>query len=204
MARWGESGLALRTLAFRQNGIAEITRAQASAPMKLGILPAAPGKRATFLFCSWNQTCSRISSLVFIVARIRRRFRRPFTLSFLAAFTQYVVILQAMQEFIVVYVTAGSPVEGDRLARALVEERLAACVNRIAPVQSVYRWDGKVEQSEEQLLIIKTQRELFTALEKRVRELHSYAVPEIVALPIIAGSEAYLRWLADQTTGGAA
>ena len=109
-----------------------------------------------------------------------------------------------MQEFIVVYVTAGSPVEGDRLARALVEERLAACVNLIAPVQSVYRWDGKVEQSEEQLLIIKTQRERFTALEKRVRELHSYAVPEIVALPIIAGSEAYLRWLADQTTGGPA
>jgi len=108
-----------------------------------------------------------------------------------------------MQECIVVYVTAGSPVEGDRLARTLVEERLAACVNRIAPVHSVYRWNGKVEQSEEQLLIIKTRRDLFTALEKRVRELHSYSVPEIVALPIVHGSEAYLRWLADQTTGDA-
>lgn len=106
-----------------------------------------------------------------------------------------------MEEFIVVYVTAGSPGEGDRLARALVEERLAACVNRVAPVQSFYRWEGKLEQSEEQLLIIKTQRSLFTALEKRVRELHSYSVPEVVALPIIEGSQDYLRWLAEQTTG---
>jgi len=107
-----------------------------------------------------------------------------------------------MQEFIVVYVTAGSPAEGDRLARALVDERLAACVNRLGPVQSVYRWEGKIEQSEEQLLIIKTQRRLFAALEKRVRELHSYSVPEIVALPIIEGSQDYLRWLGDQTTDG--
>jgi periplasmic divalent cation tolerance protein len=108
-----------------------------------------------------------------------------------------------MEECIVVYVTAGSMEEGERLARALVEERLAACVNRIAPVHSVYRWQGKLEQSEEQLLIIKTQRRLFAALEKRVRELHSYAVPEIVALPIIEGSHDYLRWVAEQTTGGA-
>ena len=108
-----------------------------------------------------------------------------------------------MQEFIVVYVTAGSPAEGDRIARALVDERLAACVNRIVPVQSIYRWQGKLEQSEEQLLIIKTQRRLFAALEKRVRELHSYSVPEIVALPIIDGSQDYLQWLGDQTTGGA-
>ena len=107
-----------------------------------------------------------------------------------------------MQEFVVVYVTAGSPAEGEHLARTLVEERLAACVNRIAPVQWVYRWEGKLEQSEEQLLIIKTQKDLFGALEKRVRELHSYSVPEIVALPIIGGSQAYLRSLADQTTGG--
>lgn len=100
----------------------------------------------------------------------------------------------------VVYITAGSSTEGDRLARALVEERLAACVNRIAPVHSVYRWEGKVEQSEEQLLIIKTQKERFPALERRVRELHSYTVPEIIALPIIDGSQDYLRWLSEQTT----
>jgi periplasmic divalent cation tolerance protein len=108
-----------------------------------------------------------------------------------------------MREFIVVYVTAGSLDEADRLARGLVEERLAACVNRIGPIQSVYRWEGKLEQSEEHLLIIKTERDLFSALEKRVRELHTYSVPEIVALPIIDGSQDYLRWLGAQTTADA-
>jgi periplasmic divalent cation tolerance protein len=108
-----------------------------------------------------------------------------------------------MPEFIVVYVTAGSLDEADRLARGLVEERLAACVNRIGPIQSVYRWEGKLEQSEEHLLIIKTERDLFSALEKRVRELHTYSVPEIVALPIIDGSQDYLRWLGAQATGDA-
>jgi periplasmic divalent cation tolerance protein len=107
-----------------------------------------------------------------------------------------------MLEFIVVYVTAGSLEEASRLAQALVEERLAACVNQIGPVQSVYRWEGKLEQSEERLLIIKTRRDLFPAVEKRVRELHSYAVPEIVALPIVEGNHDYLRWLGEQAAGG--
>lgn len=103
-----------------------------------------------------------------------------------------------MEEFIVVYVTVGSAEEGERLAQALVGERLAACVNRLGPVRSVYRWQGQVEQSEEQLLIIKTKRELFGALRKRVQELHSYSVPEIIALPILEGSESYLQWLGEQ------
>lgn len=107
-----------------------------------------------------------------------------------------------MQDFIVVYVTAGSADEADRLARSLVDERLAACVNRIKSVQSVYRWQGKVEQSEEELLIIKTSRDRFAALEKRVRELHSYSVPEVIALPVIEGSGAYLKWLNEQVTPG--
>jgi periplasmic divalent cation tolerance protein len=107
-----------------------------------------------------------------------------------------------MQEFIVVYVTAGSADEADRLARSLVDERLAACVNRIKSVQSVYRWQGKVEQSEEELLIIKTSRDRFASLEKRVRELHSYSVPEVIALPIIEGSSNYLKWLKEQVTPG--
>src|SRR5687767_10113788 len=107
-----------------------------------------------------------------------------------------------MQDFIVVYVTAGSADEADRLARSLVDERLAACVNRIKSVQSVYRWQGKVEQSEEELLIIKTSRDRFAALEKRVRELHSYAVPEVIALPVIEGSSNYLKWLKEQVTSG--
>ena len=107
-----------------------------------------------------------------------------------------------MQEFIVVYVTAGSAEEADQLARSLVDERLAACVNRIKSVQSVYRWQGKVEQSEEELLIIKTSRDRFAALEKRVRELHSYSVPEVIALPVIEGSSDYLKWLKEQVTPG--
>lgn len=100
-----------------------------------------------------------------------------------------------MNDFVVVYVTVGSSEEGERLARALVEERLAACVNRIRPVRSIYRWQGKVEESDEELMILKTKRELFGQLKKRIRELHSYSVPEIIALPVLEGDEAYLRWL---------
>ena len=78
------------------------------------------------------------------------------------------------------------------MAQALVGEQLAACVNRVRSIQSVYRWQGKVEQNDEELLIIKTRRQLFPALEKRVKELHSYSVPEIIGLPIIEGSADYL------------
>jgi periplasmic divalent cation tolerance protein len=103
-----------------------------------------------------------------------------------------------MDEFLVVYVTVGSPEEGERLAHALVEERLAACVNRVGPVRSVYRWQGQIEQNDEELLIIKTKRALFERLKTRVQELHSYSVPEIIALPILEGSEPYLKWLKEQ------
>jgi len=108
-----------------------------------------------------------------------------------------------MKEFIVVLVTAGTSAEGERLARTLVEEGLAACVNRVPGVQSVYRWEGKIEQSDEEMLMIKTCKELFTALEQRVRELHSYEVPEIIALPVIEGNAAYLRWLEEQVSSAA-
>src|SRR5437762_12724975 len=103
-----------------------------------------------------------------------------------------------MLEFIIVYVTAGSAKEAEQLAQALVGEKLAACVNRIKSIQSTYRWQGQVEQSEEELLIIKTRRDLFAALEKRVRELHSYSVPEIIAVPLVVGSAGYLSWLQEQ------
>ena len=103
-----------------------------------------------------------------------------------------------MTGFIVVYVTVGSAQEGDRLAQVLVEERLAACVNRLGSVQSVYRWEGKVERGEEELLMIKSREDLFPRLRERIRELHSYSVPEIIALPVIEGSEAYLQWLGEQ------
>ena len=107
-----------------------------------------------------------------------------------------------MDEFLVVYVTVGSPEEGERLAHALVEERLAACVNRVGPVRSVYRWQGRIEQNDEELLIIKTKRALFERLKTRVQELHSYSVPEIIALPILEGSEPYLKWLKEQLVDG--
>ena len=105
-----------------------------------------------------------------------------------------------MDGFIVIYVTAGSAEEAERVAQMLVGEKLAACVNRIKSVRSIYRWQGQVEQSDEELLIIKTRKELFSAVEKRVRELHSYSVPEIIALPIVAGSAPYLGWLRDQVS----
>jgi periplasmic divalent cation tolerance protein len=103
-----------------------------------------------------------------------------------------------MSDFIVVLVTAGSSDEGERLARELVEARLAACVNRVKGVQSVYRWQGKIESSEEELLIVKTRRNLFEQLQEKIRQLHSYSTPEIIALPILAGSESYLRWLEEE------
>jgi periplasmic divalent cation tolerance protein len=106
-----------------------------------------------------------------------------------------------MRDFVVVFVTVGSADEGDRVAQALVEERIAACVSRLPGIRSVYRWEDKVEQSAEELLVIKTRKALFPALEKRVRELHSYAVPEIIALPVVAGSEPYLKWFGEQTLG---
>jgi len=104
----------------------------------------------------------------------------------------------AMKEFIVAYVTVGSSAEGESLARALVEERLAACVNRVRAVQSTYRWQGKIEESEEELLIIKSKKALLDKLQTRIKELHSYSVPEFIVLPIIEGSEDYLRWLDEQ------
>ena len=103
-----------------------------------------------------------------------------------------------MLDFIIVYVTVSSSAEGKRLGRCLVEERLAACVNRIGSVHSVYRWQGQVEESDEELLIIKTRRDLFDRVKRRVQELHSYAVPEIIALPILEGNESYLKWLDEQ------
>lgn len=100
-----------------------------------------------------------------------------------------------MAESIVVFVTVASMGEGERIARALVEERLAACANLLSPVRSIYRWEGKVEQGEEVLLVIKSTAEAFEALRARVLELHGYACPEIVAWPIGMGHAPYLRWI---------
>ena len=99
---------------------------------------------------------------------------------------------------VVVLVTCASRKEAERLARAVVERKLAACVNvAAAPVRSIYRWKGKIETTAEFPLVIKTTRGKFAALEKEIRRLHSYETPEIIALPIVAGSADYLRWIAE-------
>lgn len=91
--------------------------------------------------------------------------------------------------------TVGSPEEGRRIARELVERRLAACVNLVPNLTSVYRWQGAVEEAEEVLLVIKTTEAQLAALEAAVRELHSYEVPEFLALRVEAASQPYLEWL---------
>ena len=101
-----------------------------------------------------------------------------------------------MTDKIVVLVTCGSAKEARRIARSLVEQRLAACVNILeVPVRSIYRWKNKVESAKESLLIIKSSRKRFAGLQGAIRKLHSYDVPEFIALPVTEGSTKYLSWL---------
>ena len=102
-------------------------------------------------------------------------------------------------EEIVVYITASSEEEAAKIAHSLVEAKLAACVNIVKNIRSIYTWQGKVEDEAEVLMIAKTQKKHFSALSSKVKELHSYSVPEIIALPIIDGAEDYLKWLKDAT-----
>lgn len=99
----------------------------------------------------------------------------------------------------VVLSTAGSRDEAERIASALVEERLAACVNLVEPLTSIYRWQGKVERASEVLMVIKTRRTRVARLVARLGELHSYDVPEAIVLPVVAGASAYLRWVMAET-----
>ena len=96
---------------------------------------------------------------------------------------------------IVVFMTAANGEEATRLAEMLVGAHLAACVQILPEIESVYRWQGEIERSSEVLLLAKTTREKFDDLEREVRALHSYDTPEIVAVPIVAGSAPYLQWL---------
>jgi len=96
----------------------------------------------------------------------------------------------------VVFVTTASQEEGNAIASTLVAEKLAACVT-IAPIHSVYRWEGQVHSDAEWQLTIKTDLRQFETLEAKIKELHSYEVPEIIALPIVAGSTAYLDWIGE-------
>lgn len=105
-----------------------------------------------------------------------------------------------MSEFIVVYITASGE-NAKELAGALVQEKLAACVNRIPGVESTYTWEGRVERDTEDLLVVKTRADLFPRLKERVGTLHGYAVPEIIAVPVVEGSESYLAWITDSLSG---
>jgi periplasmic divalent cation tolerance protein len=104
-----------------------------------------------------------------------------------------------MTGFISVYMTAPTAAEAETIARALVEEKLAACVNIIPGLRSIYRWEGKLVEENEVALIAKSRAELFEALSVRVKALHSYSCPCIVATPLSAGYPPYLDWLAGET-----
>ena len=99
----------------------------------------------------------------------------------------------------VVLVTAPDAETAGRIARALVEERLAACANVVPGVRSIYRWQGRVEEADEVLLVVKTRADRGPALAARVRELHPYELPEVLELPAPGGSEAYLGWVREES-----
>ncbi len=104
-----------------------------------------------------------------------------------------------MTDVLLVLVTTPSPEVAAGLARALVEARLAACGSVLPGIHSIYRWEGRVEEAGEALLLLKTTRERFAALREELLRRHPYAVPEILALPVEQGSAAYLAWLAEAT-----
>ncbi|MDP2942854.1 MAG: divalent-cation tolerance protein CutA [Candidatus Omnitrophota bacterium] len=101
---------------------------------------------------------------------------------------------------IVIFITAGSRAEARKIAKGLVEKRLAACVNIVPDIESVYTWKGKTEAAREVLLIAKTKENLFARIEKAVKGLHSYECPEIIAISIVDGSRDYLKWIEESTT----
>ena len=103
-----------------------------------------------------------------------------------------------MTDKIVVLTTCDSEDQAERIARRLVEQRLAACVNIVARASSIYRWKDAIERADEWLLIVKSRRQLFSALRTEVERIHSYTVPELIALPIVDGAEAYLGWMDDE------
>jgi len=97
--------------------------------------------------------------------------------------------------YIIIYVTVSKPQEAKKIASSLINKKLAACVNIVDRVESLFWWKGKVDSGKEVLMIIKSKKIKLAAIIKEVRSLHSYEVPEIIALPIIAGDKDYLRWI---------
>jgi periplasmic divalent cation tolerance protein len=108
----------------------------------------------------------------------------------------------AESTYVLVLTTLPADSEPRAFARTLVEQRLAACVNILPEMQSVYRWQGKIEEEAEQQVVIKTTRSRLVPLWDRVQALHPYDVPEFLVLPIVDGNDVYLRWIADSTKEG--
>jgi periplasmic divalent cation tolerance protein len=104
-----------------------------------------------------------------------------------------------INEYIQVFTTVEKREDADRIASAVVRERVAACAQIVGPIRSTYWWKGKVEEAGEWLCVMKTRKDLFSALEKEIKKIHPYDVPEIIALPIVAGSASYLEWLQEET-----
>ena len=103
-------------------------------------------------------------------------------------------------DYVIVLTTIPADADASAFGRTLVDERLAACVNLLPIMESVYRWEGRVEHESERQVVIKTARERVVALWERVREMHPYEVPEFVVLPIVDGNDAYLRWVGESTS----
>jgi len=103
-------------------------------------------------------------------------------------------------QYIIVLMTASSKDEAEKIAKTLLEERLIACANIISPVHSLFWWQGKIDTAREHLVIMKTQKALFDRICERVKALHSYQIPEIIALPVTEGLKDYLKWL-DESLG---
>ncbi|MBI1823490.1 MAG: divalent-cation tolerance protein CutA [Nitrospirae bacterium] len=100
-----------------------------------------------------------------------------------------------MTEFIVILITCPSSEEAEKITRILVSEKLIACGNMISAVNSLFYWQGEISQEKETLIVAKSVKNLFPAIVQRVKSLHSYTVPEIIALPLVEGSEEYLHWI---------
>jgi periplasmic divalent cation tolerance protein len=105
-----------------------------------------------------------------------------------------------MSDALVVLTTVARAEDAEYIAREMVERRLAACVNLLPPVTSVYRWQGEVTREQEHLLLMKTHKDRFEALRARLVEIHPYETPEVIALPVVAGHAAYLQWI-DESLG---
>ena len=103
--------------------------------------------------------------------------------------------------YVVVFITASSYEEARKIGDALVSQKKAACVNIVPRVNSLFRWKGKIEEAEESLLVVKTRTKLFPEVVSTVKEIHSYDVPEIIALPIVEGNPDYLQWINEETEG---